>query len=168
VVECTDYESEITAMTRLRPALTAALPLALAGLCFSPLAAQNAPTEEVNATVHPTATKGEARLAKLLEGRAAGEPVRCIRSLPSQRMQTIDGTAYVYGSGTTIYVQRTRNPDQINDTDALVTNRFNGTALCRFDVMTAVDRVNGIFSGAVFFEDFVPYTRVKTEAVGEG
>lgn len=108
-------------------------------------------------------TKGEKRLAKLLEGREAGEPVACIRSLPRQRMQTIDGTAYVYGSGKTIYVQRTRTPDQIDDLDALVINRFNATQLCRFDVITTIDPVAGFFTGAVFFEDFVPYTRAPSD-----
>lgn len=108
-------------------------------------------------------TKGEKRLAKLLEGRQAGEPVACIRSLPSQRMQTIEGTAYVYGSGNTIYVQRTRAPEQIDDLDALVVNRFNGTQLCRFDVITTIDPVAGFFTGAVFFEDFVPYTRAQAD-----
>lgn len=112
-------------------------------------------------------TKGEKRLAKLLEGRVAGEPVRCIRTFPNNRMQTIDGTAYVYGSGNTIFVQRTRNPAQIDDNDALVINRFSGTQLCRLDMMTTVDPMLGFFTGAVFFEDFVPYTRVKQSA-GEG
>lgn len=154
-------------MNHLRLALTAALPLALTGLPIAPLAA-DAPQADISTDVPPPPTKGELRLAKLLEGRVAGEPTRCIRTLPNVRMQTIDGVAYVYGSGNTIYVQRTRDPDQINDNDALVTNRFNGTELCRLDVMTTINRFNGIFTGAVFFEDFVPYTRVKPEAGGEG
>jgi hypothetical protein len=148
------------------PLAAAALPIALFGLLQSPLAAQQVPDEEVYATVHPTATKGEARLAKLLEGRVAGEPVRCIRTFPQGRMQTIDKTAYVYGSGTTIYVQRTKEPGSIDDRDALVINRFNPTSLCRVDLATTIDPVTGIFTGAVFFEDFVPYTRVKPAETG--
>lgn len=158
-------------MSRFRPALIAALPLAAAGLCLSPLAAQQADAPDVETQTEATAeplSKGELRLAKLLDGRVAGEPVRCIRTLPSQRMQTIRGTAYVYGSGNTIFVQRTRNPDQIDDNDALVTTRFNATELCRLDQMTTVDRVLGVFTGAVFFDDFVPYTRVKSEPKAEG
>lgn len=156
-------------MRRFRPALLAALPLALAAALVSPLAAQSQGLPDVEAEAETTPmTKGEVRLAKLLEGRVAGEPVRCIRTLPSPRMQTISGTAYVYGSGNTIYVQRTRNPDQIDDNDALVTTRFNATELCRLDQMTTVDRVLGVFTGAVFFEDFVPYTRVKSDTAGEG
>jgi hypothetical protein len=113
-------------------------------------------------------TKGEVRLAKLLEGRVAGEPTRCIRAFPSQRMTTIEGTAYVYGSGNTIWVQRTRNPEAISDTDTLVINRYSGLQLCSLDFARTIDRYNGFFTGAVFFEDFVPYSRIKPGAAGEG
>jgi len=147
-------------MIRFRPVFAAAMPIALAGLCLSPLAAQDVETQ---ASAEAPMTKGEMRLAKLLEGRVAGEPVPCIRVLRNHRMQTIDGTAYVYGSGKTIYVQRTRNPDQIDDNDALVSIRFSATEMCRLDQMTTVDRQLGILTGVVFFEDFVPYTRVKAE-----
>ena len=108
-------------------------------------------------------TKGEERLARMLEGRVAGEPQNCIRQHPTARMTTIDGTAYVYGSGNTIYVQRTSNPEDIDDNDALVARRFNGTQICRLDVMTTIDPVLGFFTGAVFFEDFIPYTRVDSD-----
>ena len=157
-------------------ATTTGLALALAAIGLSPLAAQNAGAPDVAPDVagEPSAatepqTKGEERLARLLEGRVAGEPVRCIRSLPAQRMTTIDGTAYVYGSGNTIYVQRTLDPDQINGNDALVMTRFNASQICRLDQTNTVNRVLGFFTGAVFFEDFVPYTRVKSsDADGEG
>lgn len=155
-----------TARCPLAAGFAAAMALAL-GL---PAAAQDTPGEveaEIEAEAEPM-TKGQERLAKLLDGRVAGEPVSCIRTLPNQRMETIDGTAYVYGRGNTIYVQRTRNPDQINDNEALVINRFNATQLCRMDVITTIDQVNRLFTGAVFFDDFVPYTKVKngTSAAG--
>jgi hypothetical protein len=122
-----------------------------------------APDEE---TALPT--RGEQRLAKLLEGRVAGEPVRCIRAFRNLPMQTIDRTAYVYGSGSTIWVQRTRAPEQIDDGDYLQVLRRDSSQLCRDDQTVQVEAFSGIFSGAVFFEDFVPYTRVKPEAAGEG
>lgn len=149
--------------------LTGCFAAALALGIALPATAQSdgAPDVQTTAEAAPV-TRGEKRLAKLLQGRIAGEPVRCIRTLPSQRMQTIDRTAYVYGSGDTIYVQRTRSPRSINDNDALVIRRFNASELCRLDVTTTIDRVQGIFTGAVFFEDFVPYTRVKDAPVGEG
>jgi hypothetical protein len=156
-------------MPALSHALIGAAAVAVSLTAALPAFAQTkgAADAEAQADTAPL-TKGEKRLAKLLEGRVAGEPMRCIRTLPSQRMQTIDGTAYVYGSGNKIYVQRTRDPDQINDRDALVTRRFGSSELCRLDLATTIDRFNGFFTGAVFFEDFVPYSRVKDEAGGEG
>ena len=106
-------------------------------------------------------SKGELRLAKLLEGRVAGKPVDCIRILPSDRMQTSAGAAYVYGEGGTIYVQRTRNPQQIDRSDTLVSVRPTGTQLCRGEPMSTVDPVTGIFTGVVQTVEFVPYTRTQ-------
>jgi hypothetical protein len=145
--------------------LAAALALAFG----APAMAQGETPPDVEAATEAAPqTEGEKQLAKLLEGRVAGEPVRCIRTLPSQRMQTIDKTAYVFGSGKTIYVQRTRNPSDIDRDSALVTQRFNATELCRLDVITTVDPVMGIFTGTVFFEDFVPYTLKDDAPSGRG
>ncbi|MEM6476364.1 MAG: hypothetical protein AAF687_09375 [Pseudomonadota bacterium] len=137
--------------------------VAAAGLSMATTAPATASDDAEQAEESTEMTKGEKRLAKLLEGRVAGEPQRCIRTLPNQRMQTIDNTAYVYGSGHTIYVQRTKNPERIDDTDALVSRRFNATQLCKMDIVNTIDPFVGFFTGAVFFEDFVPYTRVKDE-----
>ena len=109
-------------------------------------------------------TEGEQELAELLEGRVAGEPQRCIRMSASERMRVIDDTAYVYGRGRTIYVQRTRHPEQIDDNDTLVSRRFSASQLCKLDTMTTIDAHNGFFTGVVFFEDFIPYTRVEEDA----
>lgn len=109
-------------------------------------------------------TKGEKRLAELLEGRVAGEPLSCINDFRNSNLTVIDDTAYVYGRGRTIYVQRTSNPESIDDGDILVSRRFGGR-LCRQNLVHTVDRFGGFFRGAVFFEDFVPYTRIED---GEG
>ncbi|MEL6485992.1 MAG: hypothetical protein AAFQ13_02460 [Pseudomonadota bacterium] len=126
--------------------------------------AEEAPPLETEVEAEKEMTKGEKELAKLLEGRVAGEPQNCIRSLPSQRSRTIDRTAYVFGSGETIYVQRTTNPERINDRETLVIRRFGGgSQLCRQESMRTVDPVTRIFGGGVIFVDFVPYIRVKDE-----
>lgn len=136
--------------------------LAISGAAFglALTTAQPAMAEEEKAETEEM-TKGEKRLAEILEGRVAGEPQRCIRIRINNRLRVVDKTAYVYGSGRTIYVQRTRNPDQIDRDDILVSRQFNASQLCRLDVVTTADRVAGFFTGAVFFEDFVPYTRVQ-------
>lgn len=132
-------------------ALVLALGVAAAGL---PAQAQ---TQDANPS------KGEQRLAKLLEGRTAGKPVDCIRILPGDRMQTIPGTAYVYGGGGTIYVQRTRNPQAIDRNETLVSIRPTGTQLCRGEPMSTVEPVTGIFTGVVQMVEFVPYTRISPD-----
>jgi len=134
----------------------AALAIALPAPTAAQDEAGSAPVEEM--------TEGEKRLAEMLEGRVAGEPQNCIRDFRNQRMTTIEGTAYVYGRGKTIYVQRTQNPESIDRSDALVARRFGATQICRQDIHTTIDPVLGFFTGAVFFEDFIPYTRVDEDA----
>ena len=126
-------------------------------------AAQPVMAQNDQAEADTQMSKGEQRLAEMLEGRVAGEPVNCIRQRLNARMTTIDKTAYVYGSGNTIYVQRTQSPERIDDRDALVLRRFNATQLCRQDTATKIDPVFGFFTGAVFFDDFIPYTRVSED-----
>jgi hypothetical protein len=107
---------------------------------------------------------GEQELAELLEGRVAGEPMRCIPTMRSNNsMSIIDGTAIVYKDGRTIYVNRTANPETLDWNDVLVINRFSGSELCKLDRVTTVDRGGGFFSGVVFLDDFVPYTLPKSD-----
>ncbi len=154
-------------MLRLpNPSRLSATALVGATASLSLIAAQPAAAEEEEPKTEAE-TKGEKRLAKMLEGRVAGEPQRCIRTRLNNRLRVIDKTAYVYGSGRTIYVQRTRNPDDIDRDDILIQRRFNASELCRLDVVTTADRVAGFFTGAVFFEDFVPYTRVQNSDEAE-
>jgi hypothetical protein len=149
--------------------LTGCLAAALAAAAAPPAAAQADVEAGAGAEAAATPlTKGEQRLAKLLQGRVAGEPVRCIPAFRNVPSQTIDGTAYVYGRGETIWVQRTRDPKQIDDRDYLRLIRRDSTQLCREDQTVQIEPYSGMISGAVFFEDFVPYTRVKPEADGEG
>lgn len=108
-----------------------------------------------------TLTKGEVELAKLLEGRVAGEPQSCVRSLPSDNINVIDGTALVVGRGKTIYVNVPQYPSSLDDDDVLLVRRFSGSQLCRLDQIETRDRFGGFYSGNVMLNDFVPYTRVE-------
>ncbi len=133
--------------------------LAAASMLAAPAAANE------DAAAAPT--KGEVKLAKLLEGRVAGEPRTCVRSLPSERIEVIDGTALVVGRGNTIYVNIPHDPESLDDSDVLVIRRTNGTSLCRLDWIETHDRFVGFYTGNVMLSDFVPYTRVK-DAPDEG
>ena len=141
------------------------LGLASAALAFAamPYGLSAQEDEPLSAEAEQEPSEGEKRLARLLEGREAGEPQRCIRVRPSQAMTTIEDTAYVFGRGGTIYVQRTQNPEAIDRNDILVTQRFGSSQLCRLDIAQTVDQIVGFFTGNVIFEDFVPYTRVSKD-----
>lgn len=138
-------------MSRLSKSFALAAATTAVGLAFA--AAPAAADEEKS--------KGEVKLEKILDGRVAGEPQRCIRDFQSNRMQVIDDTAIVYGRGKTVYVQRTRNPKDIDRDDVLVVRKFGTTQLCKLDIVNKVDRLSGMFSGSIFLADFVPYTRVE-------
>ena len=120
----------------------------------APLAAQ-----ETSATA-PVLTEGERELAELLDGRIAGEPERCVRTFPNYPMRTIHRTALVFERGDTLWVNRTRDPDDIDDQDSLVIRKFRATQLCRLDQVTTIDRYNQFYTGNLFLTDFVPYRRV--------
>jgi hypothetical protein len=106
----------------------------------------------------PVAAKGEARLAKMLEGRVAGKPVSCISAQIGSNLQVIDRTAIVYNAGSTIYVARADDPGSLNSDDILVIKRF-GSQICRQDIIHTIDRTSGFMTGVVFLRDFTPYTR---------
>ena len=127
---------------------TLAVIAAAAGLLAAPLGAAR--------------LSGEERLAKLIEGRVAGEPKRCISTLGSRGLTIIDKTAIVYKAGNKVWVNRTAHPESIDDDDILVIRKFgDSNRLCRLDNVTTVDRASGMFSGAIFLEDFVPYEKAS-------
>ena len=107
---------------------------------------------------------GEARLAKAIEGRVAGEPVSCIDLHRIRSSRVIEGTAIVYeAAGGKLYVNR---PDSgassLSRHDVLVTRSFSNR-LCDVDVVELRDRAAGMMSGLVFLGEFVPYTRADKD-----
>lgn len=104
------------------------------------------------------ASKGEARLAKMLEGRTAGKPQSCISAMVGSNLQIVDRTAIVYDAGRTIYVARPEDPRSLDTNDILVIKR-TGSQLCKQDIIHTVDRTSGFMTGVVFLGDFVPYTK---------
>lgn len=102
---------------------------------------------------------GEEQLAKLLEGRVAGEPVNCINLPQVQSSRVIDKTAIVYGSGSTIYVQRPKSgADTLDSNDILVT-QLTTSQLCNIDVVQLRDRNGWFWRGFVSLDKFVPYSK---------
>ena len=101
----------------------------------------------------------EARLAKALEGRVAGEPVSCIDLHRVRSSRVITDTAIIYDAGGTLYVNRPRaGAESLNQWDALVT-RTPTTRLCSVDPVQVVNPQSGMMTGVVMLDDFIPYRR---------
>ena len=104
----------------------------------------------------------EQKLAKMLDGRVAGEPRDCIY-LPSIRgSRIVDKTAIVYDAGRTLWVNRPRSgASSLDDDDILVTDlRGSGSSLCSIDIVRLHDRTSFFYSGFVGLGEFVPYRKV--------
>jgi hypothetical protein len=125
------------------------------GLCASFGASANEPSE------------GERELAEILEGRVAGEPVNCLSDAESDRMQVIDDTAFVFRDGRTIYVNRPRGAEMLDDSDLPVFRQYS-SQICRLDQVELRDRIGGIPGPVIVLEEFIPYTKTAGEHAGEG
>lgn len=105
--------------------------------------------------------EGEAKLAKMLEGRVAGEPVSCIPVSQTTNTTVIKNTAIVYRVGSTLYVNRPNNADQLDGDDILVTKLY-GSQLCSVDTIELRDRnTSFMWNGFVSLNKFVPYRKGK-------
>jgi len=102
---------------------------------------------------------GEAKLAKMIEGRTAGKPVDCVPITQIRSTEIIDHTAIAYtASNGTIYVNRPSGANFLDDDDILVSEPYNGQA-CRIDIVRLIDRGSRMPSGSVGLNDFVPYPK---------
>ena len=106
----------------------------------------------------------EAKLAKMLDGRVAGEPQDCIYLPSVHGTRIIDKTAIVYESGRTLWVNRPRSgASSLDDDDILVTDLHgSGSQLCSIDIVRLHDRTSHFYSGFVGLGEFVPYRKVRS------
>jgi hypothetical protein len=102
---------------------------------------------------------GEEKLARMLDGRVAGEPVKCVPYGQSDEMKIIDKTAIVFGRGETIYVNRPTNADSLDDDDVLV-RRSHTARVCNLDIVQLLDQTSKMYTGTVGLSEFVPYRKV--------
>ena len=109
----------------------------------------------------PAAAKheqGEAKLAKLLDGRVAGAPVHCLSSFQRRNMEVIDKTALVFKDGDTLYVNRPAGANFLTWSDVPVFKIW-GDQLCDKDLVHLHDRSSGMPGATLSLGDFVPYKR---------
>lgn len=105
----------------------------------------------------------EDQLAKLLEGRVAGEPQDCISLSTARSSQIIEKTAIVYKVGSTYWVNRPKGGAESLDDDDILVTKTTGSQLCSIDAVELRDRTSQMYAGFVSLGKFVPYKRVKGE-----
>jgi len=105
--------------------------------------------------------RGEAKLAKIIDGRIAGKPVDCVDLQRIDSTEIIDGTAIVHRDGNRLYVNRPRSGRESLDSDFVLSTKTWSTQLCSIDIVRLIDRTSYFPRGSVGLGEFVPYTRPK-------
>ncbi|MBL8297402.1 MAG: hypothetical protein JNN30_03540 [Rhodanobacteraceae bacterium] len=104
------------------------------------------------------------QLAKIIEGRVAGAPVKCIRLRDIRSTRIIDRTAIVYDTlGSTLYVNRPEAGAAFLHDDRILVTDTRSSELCNIDIIKLLDPGSKMLSGTVGLGDFVPYTKPKKE-----
>ena len=100
----------------------------------------------------------QATYDKLLAGKTAGRPAKCLPLRSSNDMVVIDDDTILYREGRTIYVNKPLGSCSLlsRGSYALVT-RSIGSQLCRGDIGTVTDMTSGTTVGSCSLGDFVPY-----------
>ncbi len=123
--------------------------VALAGI-----AAQAAPSR---------AERGAAELARALEGRTAGEPVRCLNMSDIRSSRIITGTAVLYETTNgTLYLNRPRGGARSLDRDDILVSRVFGSRICAPETIHLLSPPSHIPSGFISLGDFVPYRKPRS------
>ena len=101
---------------------------------------------------------GEAKLARMLEGRVAGKPVRCLDGSQRRNMEVIDRTALVFKDHDTYYVNRPSGVKFLTWSDVPVFKVF-GDQVCTHDIVHLRDRSTGMGGASPSMGEFVPYRK---------
>ena len=118
---------------------------ALALLAAAPATAQGLPSDP--------------KLDRVLAGRVAGAPVRCIPLRNNTRSQIVPGEALVNRDGGRLYVNRPTVGLAWLERDSILVTRPVVNALCANEPVQLIDRVGGFLRGNVVLGEFVPYER---------
>ena len=108
------------------------------------------------------AARAQAELAKEIEGRTAGEPVKCLNLRDIRSTRIIDRTAIIYETtGGVIYVNTPKGgASSLDKWDVLVTDTHS-SQLCDIDVVKLYDASSRMSSGFVNLGRFVPYRKAE-------
>lgn len=104
--------------------------------------------------------EAEARLQEALAGRTAGPPVACVQQREIRGRRSIDEQTILFeATGSTVYVNRTRNACAGMRSWHALRTRTLGTSLCEGDLVVPFDSTSGIEYGGCTLGEFIPYRR---------
>lgn len=104
----------------------------------------------------------EAKIAKALDGRVAGNAVDCIPLRQIQSTQIFDKTAILYKSGSTWYLNRPDSGANFLDRDDVLVTDTHSTDLCSIDIVRLLDSGSRFPGGTLGLGKFVPYKKPKS------
>lgn len=109
------------------------------------------------------AARAQGDLAKALEGRTAGDPVKCLNLRDIRSTKIIDRTAIIYETtGGVLYVNTPKGgASSLDKWDVLVTDT-RSSQLCSIDIVKLYDSGSRISTGFVNLGEFVPYRKAKS------
>lgn len=108
--------------------------------------------------------KGELSLAKILDGRVAGEPVSCLDTRRAFSAEIADKTAIVYRMPDgALYVNRPQAGAASLDRQSVLQPRAPIGSTCKGDRVDLVESggKGGIARGSVLLGVFTPYAKIK-------
>jgi hypothetical protein len=106
--------------------------------------------------------KAQQEYQQLIAGKIAGPPVSCLPTYNANDMRVIDEEtiAFRLGSNRVYVVHMPGGCSNLGRPPyTLLTRQVGSSGLCRGDIATVIDPVNGITVGSCVFGDFTPYTR---------
>ena len=105
--------------------------------------------------------EAEAKLERLLAGKAAGTPMSCLPTWRSGNMVTIDDHTILFRDGANRIYRNDLRADcpRIGTGHYTLVTRTTGSSLCSGDIAQVVDLASGITVGSCVLGPFVPYTR---------
>jgi hypothetical protein len=104
----------------------------------------------------------QSELSAVLANRSAGATVNCVSQRDLRNNRSVGENVILFdGPGNVIYVNRPpAGCPELTPSRALVT-RTTSTQLCRGDIATVIDPVNGFGYGGCALGDFTPYRRIN-------
>ena len=101
------------------------------------------------------------RLDRMLEGREAGPPVRCVNQRDLRGTRSADGAIVFDGPRNTLYVNRPAGGCPNLDFGRVLVTRSTTGRLCSGDIARVIDPVSRSWHGSCGLAEFTPWRRPR-------